>query len=1262
MTPAQSIPGPSPGPPIARRAPIGLPVALSMAIALGLIAALVPPELAAFTPPDRPARGSLAALERLDPARPVGRVVAPYDQVAGALAGIEAESGASAAGWAAFAAGLGSGSQLYFDLATGEPALVQAPPIPLLPDTGNDLTPADVAARLGQPPSAVPAIDEGVVAALAGAFLDDHAGLLTAPRSEIVLREVHRVSPVLWVVTYLHAPSGIPVAGSRLTLVIGHGNLILWGSEGILPRAAGVPRAAQLDATAAEGALAAYVGWLPGRDLWTAPAELLYLPEAAGAGALQIGATDVAGRRHRLVWELTFARAGVTGSWLAHVDAVTGEVVDFADANRYGLVRGGIEPATWTDLEANRGLGAVRMTSCGAGGPCFATIEGLFPNPAGATTASLDGRLTTISDRCGTPGFPSVPADGAHNAYFGGGPPNPLGDADCTSNGVGTGGGAHNTHAARSAYYHVSRTKDRLHSWLPGNAWVDTAHEVRVNVNDVCNAYWDPAGFNGFFREGFLGSRHCFNTGEIAAVFLHEVGHGLDQNDAQGTADGGTGETYADTLAMLELHDSCIGPGFWDRQCTGYGLPCSDCTSVRDQDYAQHLDGGVPVATPFTPANFTGPHCPSGAGPCGREVHCEAYVGGGAMWDLATRKLPAVTDPATSWYLAERTWTLGMQTATAAFTCDAMTLASDGCAATSWFKGLLVADDDNGNLTDGTPHAASIFAAFADHAIACGTAGDPSNQSNAPTCAALAAPVVAATPSAGPPTVDLSWPAVPGAGGYAVLKNHGDCAVAYQQAATLGAAATSFHDTDVIDYQGYGYRVVALGGAGAPAANACASALSNCARATVTACAGAVTAAPVLANPMPNRVQVTWNNAGGCAAFSVYRRPGTCAAGGAFTRIASPLPGPSYLDPLVSGGVTYSYEIAALDATGAFESGRSPCAEITPTGVCNETPLFDPGLTAVSAEAGGCGIDLAWSAGSTSCSGQAVVYNVYRSTTSGFTPSVANRIASAVAATHYQDAGVSFGVTYFYVVRAEALSGAGPGPNGGVEDGNLQQAAATPTGPFFTTFGDNLESGAGNWTVSSAAGTLPWVLTTTASNSPTHAWFVADTFDVNDQRLAKTTAVVVPPAGQLRFWHRFDTEAGFDGGVLEYSTNGGTTWQDILAGNGGSGGTIPADPTRFLAGGYTGTLDTCCFNPLPGRAAWTGDGGAAFSEVIVDLADFAGLSTRFRWRFGSDSSVGATGWWVDDVRVVGGQACSAGLIFSDRFESGDTTRWSATVP
>ena len=89
----------------------------------------------------------------------------------------------------------------------------------------------------------------------------------------------------------------------------------------------------------------------------------------------------------------------------------------------------------------------------------------------------------------------------------------------------------------------------------------------------------------------------------------------------------------------------------------------------------------------------------------------------------------------------------------------------------------------------------------------------------------------------------------------------------------------------------------------------------------------------------------------------------------------------------------------------------------------------------------------------------------------------------------------------------------------------------------------------------------------------------------------------------LSFWHRYQIEGGFDGAVLEISTDGGGTWSDL--------------GPYITANGYTGTISTNYRNPLGGQPAWTGD-LTTWTEVTVDLSSFAGQSVNIRWRLGSD--------------------------------------------
>src|SRR6185295_8253561 len=170
----------------------------------------------------------------------------------------------------------------------------------------------------------------------------------------------------------------------------------------------------------------------------------------------------------------------------------------------------------------------------------------------------------------------------------------------------------------------------------------------------------------------------------------------------------------------------------------------------------------------------------------------------------------------------------------------------------------------------------------------------------------------------------------------------------------------------------------------------------------------------------PNQIQVTWGDGSpSSTAFHVYRAVGTCASPGPFTRIASSVAGSPYNDNTVSGGSTYAYHVTGLDSTGGCESVASGCVQATATGACTLPPSF-AGLTSVTNNAqASCGLSLSWSAATAGCAGP-ITYNVYRSTTPGFTPAPANRIATGVTGTSYTDTSGSLtsGTTYYYIVRA----------------------------------------------------------------------------------------------------------------------------------------------------------------------------------------------------------------------------------------------------
>ena len=122
---------------------------------------------------------------------------------------------------------------------------------------------------------------------------------------------------------------------------------------------------------------------------------------------------------------------------------------------------------------------------------------------------------------------------------------------------------------------------------------------------------------------------------------------------------------------------------------------------------------------------------------------------------------------------------------------------------------------------------------------------------------------------------------------------------------------------------------------------------------------------------------------------------------------------------------------------------------------------------------------------------------------------------------------------------------------------------------------------------------------------------------------ARLVPFTVPNNAYLHFAHAFGFESFgdpyyFDGGVLEYSTNAGSTWLD-------AGSLIDFN-------GYKGTIYNDWNNPLRGRPAFVGS-SHGYISTRLNLASLAGQTVTFRWRMGLDDVVSAWGWWVDNVKV-----------------------------
>jgi hypothetical protein len=148
---------------------------------------------------------------------------------------------------------------------------------------------------------------------------------------------------------------------------------------------------------------------------------------------------------------------------------------------------------------------------------------------------------------------------------------------------------------------------------------------------------------------------------------------------------------------------------------------------------------------------------------------------------------------------------------------------------------------------------------------------------------------------------------------------------------------------------------------------------------------------------------------------------------------------------------------------------------------------------------------------------------------------------------------------------------------------------------------------------------------TPPADSLPNAAFVDDPATISDKQLLSPTISFICDLGRLQvsFRNNFNLQDGFDGGVLEVSYDHGLTFQDVLA----VGGT-------FVLGGYNGTINSCCGNPLAGRQAWTGNSAGFIDTTVVNLPDGCVVDTILRWRMGSDNGISGEGWRIDNVNIV----------------------------
>jgi MYXO-CTERM domain-containing protein len=228
--------------------------------------------------------------------------------------------------------------------------------------------------------------------------------------------------------------------------------------------------------------------------------------------------------------------------------------------------------------------------------------------------------------------------------------------------------------AQLTGFIHANRMKSFAATALnPGLAWLNTQMIVTVNEGGDCNAYSDGTDIN-FLQAG----SGCENTGRLPDVVYHEFGHALHHQSiipGAGDFDTAMSEGVSDYLAATTVDDAGMGRGFFR----------GTDAALRDLD----PDGGEY----YWPLHIS------------PDPHETGLIIAGALWDLRTAMI------------ARYGATLGKERADDLY--YATLRRADDIPTT--YPEVLAADDDDGNLANGTPNRCLIDAAFGPHGLVDGT-------------------------------------------------------------------------------------------------------------------------------------------------------------------------------------------------------------------------------------------------------------------------------------------------------------------------------------------------------------------------------------------------------------------------------------------------------------------------------------------------------------------------------------------------------------
>ncbi len=224
-----------------------------------------------------------------------------------------------------------------------------------------------------------------------------------------------------------------------------------------------------------------------------------------------------------------------------------------------------------------------------------------------------------------------------------------------------------------NAYYHVNRVHNFMKGYFPTFTGMDFSLPTNIDLpTGDCNAFYSGTSINFFAADTV-----CHSFAEMGDVIYHEYGHGISDHfytELTGTSimNGALNEACSDIWALSITHNPILAANAF----------------VHNGGFIRRYD----ITPQVYPIDLQG-----------IDVHKDGQIIAGTWWDVALNLgvVDSMTKLFTDVYYDAPDGPDGLE----------------GEVYQSILIDALMADDNNSNLSDGTPHYAQIVAAFAKHGI-----------------------------------------------------------------------------------------------------------------------------------------------------------------------------------------------------------------------------------------------------------------------------------------------------------------------------------------------------------------------------------------------------------------------------------------------------------------------------------------------------------------------------------------------------------------